>query len=190
MKYEQGDAYCYKDTDILENIPSIMEQDALDDFEEEHSSVRMLDVPTGNFDAVHLCAVHKHIFQDVYTWAGEFRNCSMSKGGSQFCQPQFIAQEVSRVCQHIKNNLKQTALSDKDAISLLVFTVAEFNAIHPFREGNGRVIREFASQLAEHMGYFLDITRLQDGWLEASIDSFSENETPLKILIAKAIQSL
>jgi len=190
MKYEQGDAYCYDGTDILKNIPGIMGQDALDDFEEEHSSLRMLDVPAGNFDAVHLCEMHKHIFKDVYTWAGEFRNCSMSKGGSQFCQPQFIAQEVSRVCQHIKNILKQPALSDNDAGSLLVYTIAEFNAIHPFREGNGRVIREFASQLAQHMGYFLDITRLHDGWLEASIDSFRGNEAPLKILIEKAMQSL
>lgn len=188
MKYSQGDAYCYEGTDIIKNVPGIMEQDALDDFEEEHSSLRMLDVPTGSFDAVHLCAVHKHIFQDVYAWAGEFRNCSMNKGTSQFCQPQFIAQEVSRVCGHIQTTLKQTPLSGNETSSLLAFTIAEFNAIHPFREGNGRVIREFASQLTQSMGYFLDITRLQNGWLEASIDSFRGNEAPLKALIEKAVQ--
>ena len=35
----------------------------------------------GRFDAAHLKAIHKYIFQDVYSWAGEFRTVKISKGG-------------------------------------------------------------------------------------------------------------
>ena len=35
--------------------------------------------------------IHRHIFRDVYPWAGELRTVSMSKGESLFCRHEFIA---------------------------------------------------------------------------------------------------
>jgi cell filamentation protein len=40
--------------------------------------------PTGDFDLRHLRAIHRHLFQDVYDWAGEIRTVEIAKGGSQF----------------------------------------------------------------------------------------------------------
>lgn len=38
-----------------------------------------VDIPR-TFDAEHLKAIHRHLFQDVYEWAGEYRTVNMSKG--------------------------------------------------------------------------------------------------------------
>lgn len=34
----------------------------------------------GRWDIAHLQAVHRHIFQDVYDWAGQLSTIAMSKG--------------------------------------------------------------------------------------------------------------
>src|SRR5690606_15090999 len=47
--------------------------------------------PSGSFDLKHLRAIHRHLFQDVYDWAGELRTVEIFKGGSQFQFRQYIA---------------------------------------------------------------------------------------------------
>lgn len=35
------------------------------------------------YDADHVRAIHRHLFQDVYAWAGEFRSVNISKGAGR-----------------------------------------------------------------------------------------------------------
>jgi len=70
----------------------------------------------------------------------------------------------------------------------LAHYLSEINAIHPFREGNGRVQRLFISQLAEHAGYFLDYSALDQADLYPVMqESFLGNVKPLAGLILKII---
>jgi cell filamentation protein len=72
--------------------------------------------------------------------------------------------------------------------SRLAHYLSEINAIHPFREGNGRVQRLFISQLAEHAGYSLDFSALDQAELYPVMQaSFLGNEQPLAELIFKII---
>ena len=51
------------------------------------------------------------------------------------------------------------------------------NALHPFREGNGRSQREFTRELCLECGYILDLTVTSHSeMLEASILSFNKGD--------------
>jgi len=47
-------------------------------------------VPAGGFDLAQLRAIHRHLFRDVYDWAGEPRTVEIAKGGHQFQFRRFI----------------------------------------------------------------------------------------------------
>lgn len=191
MKYDKGDSYYYSGTSVLINIPEITDQDELDIFEQEFSAIRMLDVPEGDFGMEHLQAIHKHIFQDTYHWAGEFRNCTLSKGDSLFAQPQDIPSQATRICSEIQLELQKGVASQECAVSTIAHVIAELNALHPFREGNGRVIRELARQLAEKLGYYFNVARIYpQQWLAASIASHRGDETKLREIMENTLEKM
>ena len=57
-------------------------------------------------------------------------------------------------------------------ISKIAYYFSEINALHPFREGNGRTQREFIRELALKCGYKIDFSKIsKEQMLEASKDS-------------------
>ena len=95
-------------------------------------------LPEGNLDFAHYKAVHHHLFQDVYEWAGNARTVRMFKGGNPFCFPENIENQATRLFGELQadgflQGLDDSAFADKAAHFL-----AELNVIHAFREGNGR----------------------------------------------------
>jgi cell filamentation protein len=58
--------------------------------------------------------------------------------------------------------------------------LSELNAIHPFREGNGRTQLVFFGILAVQAGHPLDLEQLEpETFLAAMINAFNGNEAPL-----------
>ena len=93
MSFEAYDAfedpYAYPGTIVLKNLLRIRHQAELEAFEVEISTLRSEEpLPDGDFDPAHYCAVHRHLFQDVYEWAGQYRTVRTSKGGNVFCYPE------------------------------------------------------------------------------------------------------
>ena len=78
--------YCYPpDYTVLRNRLNIRDAPALEAAERELVAQRLLEpVPTGDFDLTHLKAIHRHLFQDVYAWAGDIRTVEIAKGESRF----------------------------------------------------------------------------------------------------------
>ena len=152
--------YCYPDTDILRNKLNIRDQETLKTVEEEISAVKLFDLYQtpirGRFSKSHLRRIHKYLFGDLYSFAGSFRKESISKGTTQFFPPQLIEREMDRVFETIHNGKFLTEKSKSKQIDNLSFTMAELNIIHPFREGNGRTIREFVRCMALHYGLELN----------------------------------
>jgi cell filamentation protein len=78
-------------------------------------------------------------------------------------------------------------LRELDAIAFATkaaHVLAELNAIHPFREGNGRTQLSFLVVLAHQAGHALDQRRLDpEAMLGAMINSFGGREGPLADLI-------
>jgi cell filamentation protein len=79
------DPYTYKNSTVLVNKLDLRGQTEVDAFEAEISSARAEEpLPNGTLDFIHYKAVHHHLFQDVYQWAGQVRTVRISKGGNPF----------------------------------------------------------------------------------------------------------
>ena len=132
------DPYCYPGTRVLINRAGLIDQATLDAFEVEIITQRLNEpLPAGRLGVRHYCAVHRHLFGDVYLWAGKFRTVRIAKQGSAFCYPEHIDREMRGLFGQLR---KQNHFRDLDPPAFAAKAahfLAELNAIHPFREGNG-----------------------------------------------------
>jgi len=111
---------------------------------------------SGTFDLPHLCAIHRYLFQDVFPWAGELRRVGLSKtGGAAFAAPMHIASALTATFTSLRQENLLQNLDRPTFCQRAAFYLGEINAVHPFREGNGRTQREFIRQLAANAGYTL-----------------------------------
>jgi len=183
------DPYCYPGTSVLINRLDIRDQAALDAFEADATAERSShEMPQGSLDYDSYLAIHRHLFQDVYDWAGSIRTVRLAKQGSSFCYPEFIDREMQRLFSELE---KQKHLRDQRpdvfAASAAHF-LAELNANHPFREGNGRTQLSFLALLAEQANHPLALERLDpSAMLQAMVESFGGNEQPLAAIIGELI---
>lgn len=175
------DPYCYKGTDVLKNRLGTRDPAILEAFELEMTTLRAEEpLPNGRFGAAHYRAIHRHMFQDVYAWAGRYRTVRTGKGGNWFCYPEHISQQMDRLFGELRAN-DYLGSGDFDAfVQGAANFLAELNAIHPFREGNGRSQLAFMHLLSEKAGHPLEFARVDPpAFLEAMIESFSGNTAPL-----------
>jgi cell filamentation protein len=177
-----ADPYCYKGTSVLRNRLGLRDQDALEAFEAEATAQRFVEpLPPGRFGVAHYCAVHRHLFDDVFPWAGRFRTVRIAKGGSMFCYPEHIRSEMARVFMSLKAKGWLRGLTAADFASEAAHFLAELNAIHPFRDGNGRTQLAFVTLLAFAVGFQVRFDRIDpDSFLAAMIESFHGREKPLR----------
>ena len=109
------------------------------------------------FDLAHLKAIHKYLFQDLYSWAGEIRSYNMKIDIDIFTPPNEIEHYAEQIAKEIKND---GYLRNTTSREILVQRVARYlgllGMLHPFPEGNGRTQRAFVWQLTLNAGYTLD----------------------------------
>jgi cell filamentation protein len=175
------DPYCYPGATVLKNIPDLRSQDDLDAYEALITLQRADEpLPAGRFSLSHYRAIHRHLFQDVYAWAGAFRTVRMSKDGSAFCYPEHIQREMTSLFSWLRQNRRlQHRSRDQFAIDAAWF-LSTLNAIHRFREGNGRTQTLFLTLVAERADHPLDLDRLApEAWMAAMIESFGGSNEPL-----------
>jgi cell filamentation protein len=186
------DPYVYRGTNVLKNLRDIRDAALLNEFEAEASSRRLRQLEhepvTGGFDTRHLQAIHKHIFQDVYQWAGEFRAVNIGKAGDLFALKEHIVSCLDKTFAELRQerHLRGAGL-DRFALRGSHY-LGEINAVHPFREGNGRTQREFIRQLAVRNGYELDWSRVsKEQMIEASKRSFRRDDLVLEQVLRSAL---
>lgn len=137
-------------------------------------------LPAGRLDAAHYRALHKHMFQDVYSWAGKPRGVRIHKGNSTFCFPENISRQLDEAFADLARQNYLRGLSEPDFARAAAAFMAWLNHIHPFREGNGRTMNTFMAILAQQAGHDLDVRRIARApYVEAMIASFQGDETPL-----------
>ena len=191
-RYDADDVYCIPGTAVLKNKAGITDQDQLDEYEGDFTAIRLLELTQypveGSFDLAHLCKIHQYLFQDVYDWAGEVRTVDIIRGESRFCNVRHIQSYSNTVFCALAAEKYLVNLEPKVFAHRLAHYLSEINAIHPFREGNGRVQRLFISQLAEHANYSLDYSALDQAEVYPVMqESFLGNEQPLSELIFQII---
>lgn len=195
MPREFADPYVYPGTDVLRNKPGLRDSEALRRFEYEQTASRASELQgtpvPGKFDLQHLKAIHKHLFQDVYAWAGEVRTVNISKGGDSFASPAFIESYTGQLAADLAKEHHLKGLDKPQFVERLAHHFSEFNAVHPFREGNGRATREFFAQLSKEAGYELDQTRIRNDagqWNRASAAAFKGDPQPLKQILEHVVR--
>lgn len=178
-----ADPYCYEGTFVLKNRAGRRTEAELEAFELEMYDERAGEpLPGGDFSPAHYCAVHHHLFQDVYDWAGQYRTVRTAKGGNPFCYPEHIDTEMARLFRRLSGD------AFRSGTDFTVFAIAaaellgELNAIHPFREGNGRTQLSFLHLVARRAGHKLDFNRIKPAtFMRAMIASFHGNLEPLVV---------
>ena len=179
--------YCYPDSMVLKNKLNIRDNNLLKTAEEEITLIKQMELlknpMKGNFSKAHLMNIHKFIFEDIYPFAGKIRREQISKADTMFYPPDLIDRELDKVFAKIKekNMLKET--DEEKIFENLAYVMAELNIIHPFREGNGRSIREFIRLMAKRMRYDLNWGNVdKEELLEASILSVDNYKVLVRLL--------
>jgi cell filamentation protein, protein adenylyltransferase len=118
-----------------------------------HAALIMLgDSPVApSYDLAHLQAIHQRIFGDIYEWAGKIRTVAIAKG-ALFCLPRHIESSAAIVFRELREEGFLRGLDRGVFVGRLSYYLGEVNALHPFRDGNGRTQRALFGQLARDAG--------------------------------------
>ena len=186
------DPYCYPNSRILRNKFDIRDLDELHDAERTLAKYRareLFEEPiAGGFDFRHLQDIHKYFFQDIYDWAGEVRTVDIAKG-DLFCRCFAIESEAERIFGELKSEKYLNGLNVAEFGKRLAYYFAEINALHPFREGNGRTQREFIRQLAYQSNYYLSfVGASKERMIEASRAGLRTDYAPMEQLVLECLR--
>ncbi len=159
-----ADRLCYPGTDTLKNKLGIKDEEDLFNAERELVSLRLAELNEkpikGSFDLNHLRKIHAYLFQDVYAWAGQIRTYNITKEKTLFCLSEYIYPCAEDIFGALHNEKFYTEYDYETKLLKLARLFADINALHPFREGNGRTQRVFIESLARVAGVSLDLTRV------------------------------
>ncbi len=185
-------------TRTLYNELGIQNPDELKRVESAYTTQRLTELGhnpiPGRFDFDHLKAIHHHIFQDVYAWAGEPRqNFDAAKqsyvGGPahNFIPSAKIETEAVQVFDRLRGNDNLTGLSREQFIERAALLHNDINHLHAFPEGNGRSQREFLRQLSVEAGHPIDLKgTTEERHLEAAIAGVNGDHRPMQRLLQEA----
>jgi cell filamentation protein len=153
---ERWAGYLDPDTGMLRTLSAdpMRTPEELREFEDSRATVRAMELRLnpirGDFDLEHLQAIHRHLFQDVYPWAGEVRTVGIQKGGQGFLPPEHVRIVVDGAARMMhEDGMLRPGMDTARWSSLLAERLNDVNEAHPFREGNGRAQRLYFDQVAE-----------------------------------------
>ncbi|MDR2574249.1 MAG: Fic family protein [Desulfovibrio sp.] len=198
------DPYLYEDAPVLRNLLNIKDAEALELAEADITYLRLYDVDgvvaSMPFDLSRLLAIHRHIFGDIYEWAGRLRTIPIVKdekilGGDtvRYSSPNRIKRDCDTILKKL-NETKWASSGVQETAGVFAGLIAALWQAHPFREGNTRTVIAFATQFAEAHGFRMDKTLLKDSaayvrnaLVKASDGQYAEYDYLIKIF-ADAIQ--
>jgi cell filamentation protein, protein adenylyltransferase len=185
------DSYVDPATGVLRNLAGITDPERLKEVEAGVSAgainVLRVEALPGSYDLEHLRAFHRRIFGRLYPWAGEIRTVAIGKTET-FCLPQHIEPYAHDVFLHLALEKHLQGLPREPFVDRMTHYLAEVNAIHPFREGNGRTQRAIFNQLAKEAGWTIRWRDMDpDENISASIASLRGDNGPLQAMLNRLI---
>ncbi len=186
--------YCYENSDVLINKLNIRDEKIFYKAERLYSSIRQSELNAsplkGDFDFNHLKAIHHYLFQDLFYWSGKVRTVAIAKA-SMFCLPQYIEGYATDIFSKLKKDNYYKNYSKETFVDAITNLLGDINALHPFREGNGRTQREFIRCISLLNGYGFDWSLVSsEENIIASYESVNGDNTKLKAIITKIIIEL
>lgn len=185
-----GDPACYPGTDVLINKLDLRDPDLLARAEAEFAAiaVEQIDLEGPPFDFDYLRRLHRQLFSEVYDWAGQARSVDVSKGQTRFCTASRIVPETNRLLGPLLTQENISGLERVDLVRRTAELYGDLNMVHPFREGNGRVMRLFFEHLILFCGYSVTWEPVErDEWVDACIAAVDCDYRPLIALLDRCI---
>lgn len=154
---QDEDPYLIAGSTCLDNLLGISDTQSLNEAEAALSEIALAELIatpiTPTFDLLHLQSIHRHLFSDIYAWAGELRQTEIAKGGLLFLPYRSIEADLSHVLTDLHMDNLLQGLDAADFVKKAAYYLGSVNRVHPFREGNGRTQRIMFDQLAELSGF-------------------------------------
>lgn len=185
--------YCYPNSEVLVNKLNIHDNKKLAEVERKLVLLKSYELrqnkKIGNFDILHFLSIHKFLFGDIYPFAGKIRTEDIAKDNFRFAKWEYIEEQLRNLLEKLsKDDFEK--LTKEEMSKKLSYYMSELNVLHPFREGNGRTIREFIRELAFKHGYYFEIKEVSpEEMLLACIQSTVDTEH-LKNLIYKCLEKI
>ena len=185
------DPYVYPGTLTLKNKLGLTDQATLRLVEYAITRKRLADAPPFPLTSDGLKATHKHLFGDIFPWAGQVRTVGIThpQDRDPFAFPHLVEGSLAKQFRELAANGNLVGLDVATFAGKAAHHIGELNAIHAFRDGNGRTMRLHLKQLATGAGHQLDVARLPgQAWNEASGVSFRTGDArPLAAVIVQGI---
>ncbi len=186
--------YCYPNSDVLVNNLNIHDNKKLSRLERQlvlaKSYILRQNTKIQKFDKNHFLNIHKFLFEDIYPFAGKLRVENISKDNFIFANWEFIDEQLDKLLEQLKSESYLAGLPKVDLAKRLSYYLAELNVLHPFREGNGRTIREFIRELAFKNHYILNLKNSSPKEIfEACVKSVYDY-SDLEIIMLKCLQEI
>ncbi|HKK95598.1 MAG TPA: Fic family protein [Anaerovoracaceae bacterium] len=194
-EFDYDSKYCYDNSHVLRNKLNIKDEGKLASAEREITAIRGAQILAegieGVFDYAAYKGLHKKLFGEIFDWAGVIRHVNIAKG-NKFCLYEYIDEHMFNLFEELKNENYLRDLKDEKLIGKrLAYYLGEINAIHPFREGNGRTQRLFIELLANDVGYYVDFDLIYNQrMLIASAQSFYGDYREMEGLIIHAMRKI
>lgn len=194
-RYSEHDPYVDSVSGVLKNRFGIVDGATLASTESDLVAARSRELALaplkGQFDLNHLRAIHRYLFGDLYEWAGQLRTVDISKNGHMFAHHAHIASAAEPIFERLRGERRLEGLDANAFSSRAAYYCGEINALHPFREGNGRAQREFVSHLALLNGYYIAWKRISPAeMMLASIDSFQGDLSRMIAILRQNVEKL
>lgn len=188
-----ADYFVNDDDTVLKNKLGIIDKQRLNEAEQEivtKNTAALLNTPSTDFSFNGLLDIHKVLFDEMYDFAGKVRTVDIAKPEmhTPFAYARFIPAEATRIFDTLSAKNFLSGLDGKDFIIEIAQLASELNALHPFREGNGRTIRLFLILLADRAGYLIDYSQVSAKELiEADRRAFEGNSDALVAVYKKSV---
>lgn len=178
--------YTYKGSNVIKNKLNIKDEKTLKKYETKMvafklSTIRFAKI-NKTFDEEHIKFIHKYLFGEIYDFAGEYRLENITKENFRFSEYQYIEENLKSIVKKI--NIEEIKKLDFDTqISKISEIMTDLNVLHPFREGNGRTIREFTRELLNEIGYDVNFSEVDyELILDVSKKAVVDDSKQIKLL--------
>jgi len=193
--YEGAEFYCYPKTQILINKLGIHNEKKLSEIEQAITFPKWVAYKNnpikGNFDFNHFCQIHHYLFAELYEWAGKPRlGGFMSIGRTKFIDSEYIKSSFDDIYEKLQKDNFFKNLPKEEFCEKMAYFMADINKVHPFRDGNGRTMKLYFSQLAQNSGYDLEFSLAsKDDLILADVLAYNGNYQLLIEILNKIVSS-
>ena len=151
---------------VLKNKLNISSRDLLRQAEADIGFLKLINVDSieiESFDEILIKKIHKHIFDDIYEWAGEYRTVPLIKEELVLPGYSIPYTDYPNIHKELKKKLIELNFISWEDLDIdeLAFNFARKIAliwkVHPFRDGNTRTMLAFSFLFAKEHGFPFDM---------------------------------